>query len=147
MADFVADLTPEPAAISALTERASAFLTDRGVDERAVHHVALVLDELLTNVAIHSGVSGLASVRLTIVPERISAEVLDGGAIFDPRLGRNANVSADLDGPIGGLGLTLVHKLADTLEYGRVGDRNRTTFTICRMPAGQQQETTNHETR
>jgi anti-sigma regulatory factor (Ser/Thr protein kinase) len=147
MADFVADLTPEPAAISALAERASAFMKDRGVDERAVHHVALVLDELLTNVAIHSGASGLASVRLTIVPERVSAEVLDDGAIFDPRLGRNAGISADLDGPVGGLGLALVHKLADTLEYGRVGDRNRTTFTICRMSAGQQQQGAQYETR
>jgi serine/threonine-protein kinase RsbW len=147
MADFVADLTPEPAAISALVEEASAFLEGRGVDGRAVHHVALVLDELLTNVAVHGGKSGVASVRLAVMPERVSADVLYGGAIFDPRLGRNADILAGLDGPIGGLGLVLVQKLADTLEYGRVGDRNRTTFTICRMPAGQQQEEAKHETR
>jgi anti-sigma regulatory factor (Ser/Thr protein kinase) len=55
MADFIAELTARPDAISALTERAAKFLTESGVDARAVHHVALVLDELLTNVATYGG--------------------------------------------------------------------------------------------
>jgi anti-sigma regulatory factor (Ser/Thr protein kinase) len=48
---FVAELTAKLDAISALTEQAAKFLADSGVDTRAVHHVALVLDELLTNVS------------------------------------------------------------------------------------------------
>jgi anti-sigma regulatory factor (Ser/Thr protein kinase) len=146
MADFVAELAADHAAISALTEQAAAYLRSGGVDARAVHHVGLVLDELLTNVAAHNSIDARATVRVKIAPERVSVELQDGGATFDPRLGRNAEISADIDGPIGGLGLMLVHRLADDLEYGRVGERNRTTFTIRRMPAGQQQAGAKHGT-
>ena len=45
MADFVADVVAEQDAISALSERAATFLAGEGVDARATHHVALLLDE------------------------------------------------------------------------------------------------------
>jgi anti-sigma regulatory factor (Ser/Thr protein kinase) len=137
MADFVADISAEPEAISALTERATAFLADAGVDERAAHHIALVLDELLTNVAMHGAAPDApASVRLAVLPDRISAEVFDSGAMFDPRPPRNVDVSADVgERPVGGLGLMLVHRVTGGLDYERIGDRNRTTFWVSRMPA------------
>ena len=137
MDDFVAEITVMPEAISALTERAAAFLADSGVDERAAHHVALVLDELLTNVAMHGIASQIsASVRLAVSPDRVSAELMDGGASFDPRQFRNVDVSADLqDRPVGGLGLMLVHRVTGGLDYERLSDRNRTTFWVSRMPA------------
>jgi anti-sigma regulatory factor (Ser/Thr protein kinase) len=71
MVDFVAELAAKPDAISALTERAAQFLTEAGVDARAVHHVALVFDELLTNVATYGGiVEAPVFIRLTILPDR-----------------------------------------------------------------------------
>jgi anti-sigma regulatory factor (Ser/Thr protein kinase) len=138
MADFAAELTATPDAISAMTERVAAFLADSGVDARAAHHVALVLDELLTNVATHGGaIEAPVSVSLTISPDRVSAEVVDGGAVFDPRVERSFDVSASAEErPVGGLGLLLVHRVTEGLAYERAGDRNRTTFSICRTPAG-----------
>lgn len=138
MADFAAELTTRQDAISALTERVAAFLADSGVDARAAHHVALVLDELLTNVAVHSGaIEAAVSVRLTISPERVNAEVVDGGTMFDPRVERNPDVSASLEErPVGGLGLLLVQQVTENLAYERAEERNRTTFSICRTPAG-----------
>ena len=138
MADFAAELTATQDAISALTERAAAFLAESGVDARAAHHMALVLDELLTNVAAYGGAQAPVSVSMTVSPERVTAEVLDGGAMFDPRVERDLDVSAGAeDRPVGGLGLLLVHRVTEGLAYERAGDRNRTTFSICRTPAGQ----------
>ena len=138
MADFVAELTAKPEAISALTERAAKFLADSGVDARAVHHVALVLDELLTNVATYGGsIEALVSIRLTISPDRVTAEVVDGGMMFDPRVERNLDVSASMkERPVGGMGLLLVRRVTEGLAYERMGDWNRTIFSICRTPAG-----------
>jgi serine/threonine-protein kinase RsbW len=138
MADFAAELTAKQDAISALTERVAAFLTDSGIDARAAHHMALVLDELLTNVAVHSGaIEAAVSVRLTISPERLTAEVVDDGAMFDPRVERNFDVSASLEErSVGGLGLLLVQQVTQDLAYERAEHRNRTTFSICRTPAG-----------
>jgi len=138
MADFAAELTARQDAISALTERVAVFLADCGVDARAAHHMALVLDELLTNVAVHSGAGEAAvSVRLTVSPDRVTAEVVDAGAMFDPRVERNPDVSASApERPLGGLGLWLVHRVTEDLAYEWAGKRNRTTFSICRAPAG-----------
>jgi len=138
MADFVADIVVDPDAISTLAEQASAFLAQSGVDPRAAHHVALVIDEILSNVAIHGGAARTpASVRLTVWPDRVQAQVTDYGAKFDPRTPPNIDESAAVeDRRIGGLGLLLTHRVTDGLDYERDGDRNRTTFWIRRIPAG-----------
>jgi anti-sigma regulatory factor (Ser/Thr protein kinase) len=137
MANFTAELTAKQDAIAALTERVAAFLADSGVDARAAHHMALVLDELLTNVAVHSGtIEAAVSVRLTISPERLTAEVVDDGAMFDPRVERSIDLSASVEErPVGGLGLLLVQQVTQDLAYERAEHRNRTTFSICRTPA------------
>jgi serine/threonine-protein kinase RsbW len=138
MANFAAELTAKQDAIAALTERVAAFLADSGVDARAAHHVALALDELLTNVAVHGGaIEAAVSVSLTVSPDRVSAEVADDGAMFDPRVERDVDVSASVEERLlGGLGLLLVQQVTEDLAYERQGDRNRTTFSICRTPAG-----------
>jgi anti-sigma regulatory factor (Ser/Thr protein kinase) len=138
MADFAVELTAQQDAISALTERIASHLAAAGVDARAVHHVALVLDELLTNLVAHGSAGAPVSVSLTISPDRVTAEVVDGGPMFEPRVAQNLQLSADVENrPIGGLGLLLVHRVTDDLVYERVGRHNRTTFSICRTPAGQ----------
>jgi len=138
MADFVADLIAEPEAVSRLTEQAAKFLAANGVDAHATHHVALVLDELLVNVSSHSATGKApASVRLTVRPDRVDAQVSDCGAKFDPRCPPNIDVTATVeDRPIGGLGLFLVQRVTDGLEYERVDERNQTTFWIRRKSAG-----------
>jgi len=135
MTAFTAELTAKQDAISALTEQVTAFLADCGIDARAAHHMVLVLDELLTNVAVHDTGGAAVSVRLTVSPDRVTAEVVDAGAMFDPRVERNPDVSAGAEErPIGGLGLWLVHRVTEDLAYEWAGERNRTTFSICRAP-------------
>jgi anti-sigma regulatory factor (Ser/Thr protein kinase) len=87
MTAFTAELTGDQEVISALTERVTADLVDCGIDAHAVHHMALVLDELLTNVAVHGGAGNAGvSVHLTVSSDRVTAEVVDGGKMFDPRV-------------------------------------------------------------
>jgi serine/threonine-protein kinase RsbW len=137
MAEFVAELIPGIDEISELTERVTAFLAHARVDQRATHHVALVLEELLTNVATHGGAPEAAvSVSVTVAPARVSGEVVDGGKMFDPSREREADLSPDAGKrEVGGLGLVLVRRLTESLAYERVGGRNRTTFSIGRSTA------------
>ena len=136
MTAFTAELTAKQEAIAALTERVTAYLADCDIDARAAHHMVLVLDELLTNVAMHGAGEAAVSVRLTVSPDRVTAEVVDAGTMFDPRAERHPDVSASADErPIGGLGLWLVHRVTEDLAYEWAGGRNRTTFSICRAPA------------
>jgi anti-sigma regulatory factor (Ser/Thr protein kinase) len=134
---FVAELSADQGAISTLSKGVMSFLAESGVDARTAHHIALVLDELLSNVATHNETpDALVSVCLTVSSDRVSAELLDGGAMFDPRTAATPDLSGGAqDRPIGGLGLLLVHLVAEGLTYERTGNRNRTTFAIYRPPA------------
>jgi serine/threonine-protein kinase RsbW len=138
MADFAAAISARQDAISALTQRVAAFLAESGVDARAAYHVELVLDELLTNVAAHGGAEAPVCVSLTISPDRVMAEVVDGGIEFDPCVARNFDVTASIEErPVGGLGLLLVQRMTESLAYERAGDLNQTRFSVRRTPARQ----------
>ena len=136
------DLTIAIAEISAFTEQVSDFLSENGVDARATHHVALVLEELLSNLATHGDSLGQkASVSITITAEGVQGEVIDSGAPFDPRAATDPDVEAPIaDRPIGGLGLVLVKRLTSALDYVRRDNRNVTTFAVTRTIAGARDE-------
>ena len=127
-------LTLDPASVSAAVETAQAWLEEHGVDARAAMHVALTLDELLTNAATHGGAAGRAAkIQLDVGPERVGVEIVDPAAPYDPRSAPKPDVGASLeDRPIGGLGVHLVLKLSRDLAYARDNDRNRTNYWIAR---------------
>jgi len=127
-------LTLEKASISVAVETAQDWLEEAGVDARAAMHVALTLDELLTNASTHGGAEGQAAqVRLDVHPDRVGVQIVDPAAAYDPRSAPKPDVGASLeDRPIGGLGVHLVMKLSRDLAYARDNDRNRTNYWIAR---------------
>jgi anti-sigma regulatory factor (Ser/Thr protein kinase) len=86
------------------TLRTTNFLKGAGVDARAVHHVVLVLEEILTNLATHGGApTEPASVRVTVEPGRVAGEIIDAGIPFDPRVAPEPDVRAGVkDRLVGG---------------------------------------------
>ncbi len=127
-------LALDKASISAAVETAQDWLEGGGVDARAAMHVALTLDELLTNASTHGGGEGRpAQVRLEVRPDRVEVEILDPGAAYDPTSAPAPDLGSSLeDRPIGGLGVHLVMKLSRDLAYARDQDRNRTNYWIAR---------------
>jgi anti-sigma regulatory factor (Ser/Thr protein kinase) len=134
MTRFITDIAPTIQTIPKLTDDVASFLHSAGVDDRAVHHVLLVLEELLTNILYHgAGSDRPASIAVTVEPDRISGEIGDWGKPFDPRDAPPPDLTAPLeDRRIGGLGVHLVRRLTAALNYRRDGDRNRTTFYVLR---------------
>jgi len=134
MTRFEAKVKARTQDISDLTERVGGFLHDGGVDTRAAHHVGMILDELLTNLATHGGADDAdAAVRISIEKERVFVEISDSGPPFDPRSTPDPDVAAPIeDRDIGGLGLFLMRKLASDIHYDRSEARNHTSFAISR---------------
>lgn len=134
MSVFEAELYPHADEISALSEKASNVMAEAGVDLRAAHHVAMILEELLTNLGTHGGVAEeTAKVRILIEPGRVLAEVEDKGPEFDPRKAPGPDTSAPLEERrIGGLGLFLARELTENLDYVRRGKTNHTKFAVKR---------------
>jgi serine/threonine-protein kinase RsbW len=134
MTRFAAEIMPNATAIARLTSDISAFLSGAGVDARAVHHVGLVIDEILTNVGTHGGnASAEAAIAIDVHAGYVFAEIADHGIPFDPRVPAPVDTKSSVeDREIGGLGLHLVRQLTSKLCYHHDGTRNRTTFCIPR---------------
>jgi anti-anti-sigma factor len=132
--EFKADVAADAAAIANATLRTTDFLERSGVDARAVHHVVLVLEEILTNLTTHGGAPAEAArVRITVEPARVVGEIIDAGAPFDPRGALMPDVEASMnDRLVGGLGLFLVNQLTSAMEYARQNGRNRLVFSVAR---------------
>lgn len=99
------------------------------LSERGLAQLKVVLDELLTNIFSY-GCNGDAvprvEVRLEAVGAFLEIEVVDDGRPFDPLQPPEPETDLPLDErPIGGLGVYLMRKLTDELEYRRQWGRNR----------------------
>lgn len=134
MTRFETNTLATPEAISDLTDDVMAFLGDQGVETRIIHHTALVLNELLTNLGTHGDCPDRpAKIALVVQPDAVAGEIVDAGPPFDPRLALEPCLNAPAkDRPIGGLGLYLVKKLSCSLEYVRRNGENCTSFAISR---------------
>jgi serine/threonine-protein kinase RsbW len=132
---FEAEVAIEPQSISHLGEDVHEFLLAAGVDARASHHVALILDEILTNVIMHGGAAEeTAAIRIDVDAEHVRGEIRDPGRHFDPRGGIDAQPRGAIsEREVGGLGLHLVRKVTSELDYSRDGDRNCTRFAVPRI--------------
>jgi phosphoserine phosphatase RsbU/P len=99
-----------------------------GLAPKVVHDLNLALEEILTN-TISYGYPDKREheikVRLSAQPGEVRAEVEDDGQPFDPLAAPEPDTAKSLEErTIGGLGIHLVRKLMDNLEYKRQGERN-----------------------
>lgn len=96
--------------------------------EQVRHDLALVLEEILTNVIRHGygpGGNGWIDLCAETSGTNLRLEVRDRARPFDPLGAMAPNLDADLsERPVGGLGIFLVRRLMDRVEYRRVGDEN-----------------------
>ena len=108
------------------------------VDEFRAHHglvdmdanaIHVVLDEVLSN-SIRHGLAGAASHAIAVTLElsdgEIMVEVEDDGVAYDPTQAPAPVLAGTLEERTsGGLGVTFVRQLTDSIEYLRIDGRNR----------------------
>ena len=93
---------------------------------KAQMQINVAIDELFRNVVHYSGSSKMTLV-LEVVEDVLSASLtfIDNGVAYDPlaKADPDVTLSAD-DREIGGLGIFLVKKTMDQMEYKRDGEKN-----------------------
>ena len=99
-----------------------------GLPEEVRFAFDLALEEILTNVILH-GFTGEApheiEVRLCVEGTQVTAEVEDNGLAFNPLEHPDPDTTRSLqERAVGGLGILLVRRLMEALEYRRHGNRN-----------------------
>lgn len=131
--------TADPTAVRAALERllAAAPVQDLAEDDRGT--VALVLAEVLNNVAEHAyaGGCGPVEVDLCATPLGIACRIVDRGLAMPNGTLPDGTLppSAPDDLPEGGFGWHLIRSLTADLTYARSGGQNRLSFLIPLVPA------------
>ena len=118
--------------IPTANEAASRWLADRNVPPAADYLANLAIEELVTN-CIKYGYDDSAEHIIDIELELSAGEmiltIVDDGHPFNPLELPAPNTSAPVeDLPIGGLGIHLLRKMSDRMDYARTDGRNRLTL-------------------
>ena len=108
------------------------FLRGHGVSERAIGHLALALDEAMTNTIAYAWPEGGAhelTLAIVVADGMVVAVISDDGIAFDPLEIPPPDLESSLeDRPIGGLGVHFMTTLMDEVTYRREGERNVLTL-------------------
>lgn len=111
----------------------AALVTGCGLSKAVTWPMEVSLDEVLANV-VHHGLAGRmeakveVEMRLDTAAEPPVCEVVvsDDGPAFDPLAAAEPDMALGVEErSIGGLGIALVRRLMDAVEYERRGERNR----------------------
>ncbi|NDJ77852.1 MAG: anti-sigma factor antagonist [Chloroflexi bacterium] len=100
------------------------------LDERAVYHCQMAVDEALTNVIEHGyayqGDGSQIEVTCHTDLNRFVITITDNGPAFNPLEHESPNPAQELEErEPGGWGIYFIRKLTDDVAYQRVGDKNR----------------------
>jgi serine/threonine-protein kinase RsbW len=103
------------------------------VPARAIIQLQVVLDEIVSNVVKYSWPNGGKHeflVRITVGPTGVTLDIFDDGQPFDPRGAPEPPTPPEGQRPRpGGVGIHMIRKLVDELEYERIEGRNHTRLT------------------
>jgi anti-sigma regulatory factor (Ser/Thr protein kinase) len=89
--------------------------------------IFIVTEELFVNIAhyAYTPALGFAIIRIMVSESEICLEFEDSGRPYNPLAKVDPDITASAeDRPIGGLGIFMVKKIMDTVEYRYDGDRN-----------------------
>jgi sigma-B regulation protein RsbU (phosphoserine phosphatase) len=121
-------LNNEVSELERFNQTLTEFGQHHGLAPKVVHDLNLALEEILTNIISYGYTDNREheiKVRLSVQPGEVKAEVEDDGQPFNPLEAPEPDTAQSLqERTIGGLGIHLVRKLMDSLEYKRQGDRN-----------------------
>lgn len=111
----------------------SRFCELHGVPPRAIFALNLVADELLTNTIRHGfDTPGGHTLQLAIFLKggMLTLVLVDDGRPFDPSSMPPPDTTECIgERPLGGLGVHLVRRLMNSINYRREGDKNILTLT------------------
>jgi anti-sigma regulatory factor (Ser/Thr protein kinase) len=111
-------------AIHAMVVAAQDFVLQRGLETGHGARLVIIVEELVTNLVEHGGISadGLIELVLTQEDAVVGIALSDSGIAFDPR-------SDDGEGEIpdrgGGAGIDLIKAWAEIVDYESHGGQNR----------------------
>lgn len=130
MVEYSLDVAPDIAEIPQLIDWVENCCSKGGVDGDTPFKLTLALEEAVANVINHAFADRppphRIAVELTIDGDRVGALVIDNGRPFDPTAAQEPDRTTPLESrDVGGLGIHLIRRSMDRVEYRRVDGENR----------------------
>jgi serine/threonine-protein kinase RsbW len=130
MADHHLVLQPDIAEMPRLLDWIEASCAEGGVAVDIALKLALAIEEAVANTVNHGFRDAVPphrlEVRLDIASRRLVAEIIDNGTPFDPTTAAPPDTELPLaQRDPGGLGIMLIHKMMDRVDYRRTAGENR----------------------
>lgn len=123
------------ASLDAIRRFAAQAAREAGLNDDEIYAVQLAVDEACSNIIEHGyggEERGEIECQCTIEPDRFIVTIQDQGARFDPTQATEPDVHCELEKrPIGGLGLYLIRRLMDDVEF-ETSERGNTLRLIKR---------------
>ena len=133
--DYCFELKSKLSELNTLCRHLEDCGNDMELPQKCLFEINLGLDELFTNI-ISYGFEDDSEHRIKFYlakdNETLVVQVEDDGKPFNPLEAAGPEVSPDLDSVnIGGLGIHLVKKMMDAIDYQRVKGKNRLILKKC----------------
>jgi len=117
--------------------RMASFIEDvsrnAGLDDVTTMQISLAIEEAVVNImnyAYPQGTRGKIRIDAIADTQRLELVITDTGKPFDPTMHSQADINQGAtERPLGGLGIHLVRKMMDCVEYRRVDNRNILTLS------------------
>jgi serine/threonine-protein kinase RsbW len=130
MARYHLSLNPDVGEIPRMIDWVERCCGEAGIGTDLSFRLTLALDEAVANVIGHAFAEQApphhVAVELDVTDANVVATVIDNGRAFDPSAAPAPDVSLPLEQrDPGGLGVLLIRRMVDCVEYRRVGRENR----------------------
>jgi serine/threonine-protein kinase RsbW len=125
----------DASSLAQVREETGRVVREAGFPEEMLNRLMIAVDEAVTNIIEH-GYDGLApgsstiDIHLEVDRDRFLITITDQGDTFDPRTASDVDIAAHVAaGRSGGLGVFLIRKIMDVVEYHHeTGRHNRLTM-------------------
>jgi serine/threonine-protein kinase RsbW len=114
---------------------AASYATELGFKQKRIKEIELAVEETLVNICNHAYQGGEGHVEMVCSDEGglFIIDILDDGIPFNILTLPEPDVTAGIkEDKIGGLGVLLIKKLMDDVQYRREADKNRLSLIIGR---------------
>ena len=110
-------LTPSLESMEQVTAFVEQELETAGISMKVIAQINIAVDEIFSNIARYSGAND-ATVGVSVEDGRITLRFADNGRPYDPTEKPDPNISLSVEErDVGGLGIFMVKKFMDTVEY------------------------------
>jgi len=126
-AKFAFETIADTAHLEAIADFVERSLNDLGIQEKYRGHICVAVDEAVTNVALYAYPNAKGNVKITMerIGDRLLVEITDSGIAFNPLNHPVPDITASIENRlIGGLGVHLMRKMMDEMQYRRINNAN-----------------------